>query len=49
MEDHNTRIVVFGQDSDQAREVADALAREAFHNVTYFSGSYAAVKASVDQ
>ena len=49
MEDHNTRIIVFGQDSDQAREVADALAREAFHNVTYFSGSYEAAKASIDQ
>jgi rhodanese-related sulfurtransferase len=49
MEDHNTRIVVFGQNSEQAREVAEALAREAFHNVTYFAGSYEAVKASIDQ
>ena len=49
MEDHNTRIIVFGQNSDQAREVAEALAREAFHNVTYFAGSYEAAKASIDQ
>jgi len=49
MEDHNTRIIVFGQNGDQARGVADALAREAFHNVTYFAGSYEAVKASIDQ
>ncbi len=49
MEDHNTRIIVFGQDGDQAREVADALAREAFHNVTYFADSYEAVKAPIDQ
>lgn len=49
IEDHNTRIVVFGQNSEQAREVAEALAREAFHNVTYFAGSYEAVKASIDQ
>ena len=40
MEDHNTRIVVFGQDGAQAREVAEALAREAFHNVAYFAGTF---------
>jgi len=40
MQDHNTRIVVFGRDGDQARKVAEALAREAFHNVTYFAGTY---------
>ena len=49
MEDHNTRIIVFGKNGEQAREVAEALAREAFHNVSYFAGSYEAVKASVDQ
>jgi len=49
MEDHNTRIIVFGQDSEQARKVAEALAREAFHNVTYFAGGYEALKALIDQ
>ena len=49
MEDHNTRIIIFGQKSDQAREVADALAREAFHNVTYFAGSYEAITELIDQ
>ena len=43
MDDHNTRIIVFGQNSGQASEVAEALAREAFHNVTYFSGTYEAL------
>lgn len=47
MEDHNTRIIVFGEDSDQAREVAAALIREAFHNVTYFVGTYEALKTSM--
>jgi rhodanese-related sulfurtransferase len=47
MEDHNTRIVVFGQDGNQAREVAEALAREAFHNVAYFTGGYEAIEALV--
>ena len=49
MEDHNTRIVVFGEDGDQAREVAEALAREAFHNVTYFDGGYGALRNLVDE
>jgi len=38
MEDHNTRIIVFGRDGGQAKAVAEALAREAFHNVSYFAG-----------
>ena len=38
MEDHNTRIIVFGRDGQQARAVAEALVREAFHNVSYFEG-----------
>ena len=44
MEDHNTRIIVFGQDGNQAIEVAEALAREAFHNVAYFAGTYEAIR-----
>jgi rhodanese-related sulfurtransferase len=48
MDDHNTRIIVFGQNSEQASEVAEALAHEAFHNVTYFSGTYDALKTSLD-
>jgi rhodanese-related sulfurtransferase len=38
MEDHNTRIIVFGRDGAQAKGVAEAMAREAFHNVSYFAG-----------
>lgn len=47
MEDHNTRIVVVGRDSEQARAVAEAIAREAFHNVSFFPGSYADLVAAV--
>jgi rhodanese-related sulfurtransferase len=39
MEDHNTRIVVFGNSADEARAVAEAIAREAFHNVSFFAGT----------
>lgn len=38
MDDHNTRIIVFGRDGAQAKAVADVIAREAFHNVSYFAG-----------
>lgn len=40
MEDHNTRLVVIGRDAAEARFVAEALSREAFHNVAYFRGSF---------
>jgi rhodanese-related sulfurtransferase len=40
MDDHNTRIMVIGSDAAEARYVAEALTREAFHNVAYFPGSF---------
>jgi rhodanese-related sulfurtransferase len=39
MDDHNTRIIVFGRDGAQAKALAEAIVREAFHNVAYFGGS----------
>lgn len=47
MEDHNTRIVVFGGDAAAARYVAEALAREAFHNVCYFAGTLQQARAAL--
>jgi rhodanese-related sulfurtransferase len=49
MEDHNTRIVVLAADPDNARHVAEAVAREAFHNVTYFAGTLNEARAAVAQ
>jgi hypothetical protein len=46
MEDHNTRIVVFGRDAAQARGLAEAIAREAFHNASYFPGTFEALRAT---
>jgi rhodanese-related sulfurtransferase len=40
MEDHNTRIIVFGRDGAQAQAVTEAIAKEAFHNISYFGGSF---------
>ena len=47
MEDHNTRIIVFGKDDAQARAVTEAIAKEAFHNVSYFNGSFAELRPKV--
>lgn len=38
MEDHNTRIIVFGRDGAQAQAVAETIAQNAFHNVSYYAG-----------
>ena len=40
MDDHNTRLIVIGSDIATARYVAEALTREAFHNVAYCHGSF---------
>src|SRR5262249_24566470 len=47
MENHNTRIVVFGRDAAQARALAEAIVREAFHNVSYFAGIFDALRSTV--
>jgi rhodanese-related sulfurtransferase len=44
MNDHNTRIIVFGKDGAQARAVAEGLAKNAFHNVAFYGGSYESLK-----
>jgi rhodanese-related sulfurtransferase len=49
MDDHNTRVIVLAHDPDQARYVAEAVAREAFHNVTYFPGTLDDARAAVSQ
>ena len=35
------RIIVFGASPDDARFVTEQLAREAFHNVSFFAGTWA--------
>ena len=44
MEDHNTRIIVFGADGADARAVAEAIAGEAFHNVSFVADPYEALR-----
>lgn len=47
VKDHNTRIIVFGTSEGQAKAVADALAKEAFHNVSYFAGTFETLRAAI--
>ena len=47
MEDHNTRIVVFGQEASAAIIVAKALTRNAFHNISYFAGGFEEIQALI--
>ena len=39
MEDHNTRIICFGEAGSQAKALADEISKNAFHNVTFFNGT----------
>ena len=40
MEDHNTRIVVFGSTAAQARSTAETIAKNAFHNVMFCADAF---------
>jgi rhodanese-related sulfurtransferase len=39
IEDHNTRIIVFGTDAEQARAATTEIAKNAFHNASFFAGT----------
>jgi rhodanese-related sulfurtransferase len=44
MTDHNTRILVVGENGPGARAVAEAIVRDAFHNVSFFDGTPAELR-----
>jgi rhodanese-related sulfurtransferase len=46
-DDFNRRIVLFGADGAQAREIADILSKRPWHNVAYFPGSFAKLSATL--
>jgi len=46
-DDFNTRIVLFGRGSGQARTLADAMSKLPWHNVTYFSGTFETLKTAI--
>jgi rhodanese-related sulfurtransferase len=47
-EDHNTRVIVFGDDLQDVQAIAGALAKEAFDNVTFFKGKYVELAAAIN-
>jgi rhodanese-related sulfurtransferase len=49
MTDHNTRIFVVAGSGEEARKVAEAIVRDAFHNVTFFDGSIADLGELLDE
>lgn len=49
MQDHNTRIIVFGADGEQAQAVATEIAKNAFHNVSFFDGTVEELMQGVQQ
>ncbi|AMN43710.1 rhodanese-like domain-containing protein [Rhodoplanes sp. Z2-YC6860] len=46
-DDFNRRVVLFGRDGAQARQLADVLSKRPWHNVSYFAGSYEALTADI--
>ena len=46
-DDFNTRIVLFGRDSAQARALADAFSKSPRHNVTYFPGTFETLRTAI--
>ena len=46
-DDLNTRIVLFGRDQAQARALAVSLSKRAWHNVTYFPGTFESLRAAI--
>jgi rhodanese-related sulfurtransferase len=46
-DDFNTRIVLFGRDAAQARELAAAMSTRPWHNVSYLAGSFEALKTAL--
>jgi rhodanese-related sulfurtransferase len=49
MLDHNTRIIVLADKVPEAVAVAEAIAREAFHNVYYYNGSVREARKAVNE
>jgi rhodanese-related sulfurtransferase len=49
VEDHNTRIIIFGRDGEQSRALAEALAKAAsFGNVVYYAGNFSTLREAVE-
>ena len=48
-QDFNTRIVIFGKDGAQARELAEAMGKSAYHNVNFYPGSFESLQKAIQK
>lgn len=46
-DDFNRRVVLFGSDAEQARQLAEVLSTRPWHNVAYFPGTFEALVALI--
>ena len=46
-DDFNRRIVLFGRDGAEARKLADAFGKRAWHNVSYYPGTFESLLAAI--
>lgn len=46
-QDMNTRIVIFGKDGAQARELAEAMGKSPYHNVNYYPGTFDSLQKAI--
>jgi rhodanese-related sulfurtransferase len=46
-QDMNTRIVIFGKDGVQARELAEAMGESPYHNVNYYPGTFDSLQKAI--
>lgn len=46
-QDFNTRIIIFGKDGAQARELAEAMGESAYHNVNYYPGTFESLEKAI--
>ena len=46
-DDFNRRIVLFGRDGEEARQLADFMAKRPWHNVMYFPGTFAELQFAI--
>lgn len=46
-DDFNCRVVLFGSDAEQARQLAEVLSTRPWHNVAYFPGTFEALVALI--
>ena len=47
LDDFNRRIVLFGRDGTDARKLADAFGKRAWHNVSYYPGTFESLLAAI--